>query len=120
MTKNNIFENLVVLDIANNHFGDIEHGKKIINEFSKIIKKNKIKAAFKFQFRHLDTFIHKSQLENKYTALLDEHTNLSKKLEEIQNNEILDQKKQAEFSEKIDELNQETDTLLEEVDKWQI
>tara|TARA_B100000029_G_scaffold430584_3_gene441639 strand:- start:308 stop:1855 length:1548 start_codon:yes stop_codon:yes gene_type:complete len=65
MTKNNIFENLVVLDIANNHFGDIEHGKKIINEFSKIIKKNKIKAAFKFQFRHLDTFIHKSQLENK-------------------------------------------------------
>ena len=36
------------------------------------------------------------------------------------NNEILEQKKQAEFSEKIDELNQETDTLLEEVDKWQI
>ena len=30
-----------------------------------------------------------------------------------------DQKKQSEFSEKIDELNQETDTLLEEIDKWQ-
>ena len=28
-------------------------------------------------------------------------------------------KKQLEFSEKIDELNQETDTLLEEIDKWQ-
>ena len=25
-----------------------------------------------------------------------------------------------EFSEKIDELNQETDTLLEEIDKWQM
>ena len=24
------------------------------------------------------------------------------------------------FSEKIDELNQETDTLLEEIDKWQM
>jgi len=24
-----------------------------------------------------------------------------------------------EFSEKIDELNQETDTLLDEIDKWQ-
>ena len=30
------------------------------------------------------------------------------------------QKKEIEFSEKIDELNQETDTLLEEIDKWQI
>ena len=28
--------------------------------------------------------------------------------------------KQIEFSEKIDELNQETDTLLEEMDKWQM
>ncbi len=30
-----------------------------------------------------------------------------------------EQKKQIEFSEKIDELNQETDSLLEEIDKWQ-
>ena len=28
-------------------------------------------------------------------------------------------KKQIEFSEKIDELNQETDILLDEIDKWQ-
>ena len=28
--------------------------------------------------------------------------------------------KEIEFSEKIDELNQETDTLLEEIDKWQM
>ena len=28
-------------------------------------------------------------------------------------------KRQIEFSEKIDELNQETDTLLDEIDKWQ-
>ena len=31
----------------------------------------------------------------------------------------LKKKKQIEFSEKIDELNQETDTLLDEIDKWQ-
>ena len=30
-----------------------------------------------------------------------------------------EKKKQIEFSEKIDELNQETDTLIEEIDKWQ-
>ena len=64
--------------------------------------------------------IEKSEIENKYKALLGEHANLSKKLEEIQNNAKLEQKKQTEFSEKIDELNQETDTLLEEIDKWQM
>ena len=64
--------------------------------------------------------IEKSLLEDKYKSLLEEHSNLSKKLEEIQNKEKLEQKKQIEFSEKIDELNQETDTLLEEIDKWQM
>ncbi len=29
-------------------------------------------------------------------------------------------KKEIEFTEKIDELNQETDILLEEIDKWQM
>ena len=42
---------------------------------------------------------------------------MSEKLEELQNKEKVDQKKQIEFSEKIDELNQETDTLLSEIDK---
>ena len=32
----------------------------------------------------------------------------------------VEQKKEIDFSEKIDELNQETDTLLEEIDKWQM
>ncbi len=29
-------------------------------------------------------------------------------------------KKEIEYSDKIDELNQETDSLLEEIDKWQM
>ena len=41
-------------------------------------------------------------------------------MEEMKNKEKIDQKKQIEFSEKIDELNQETDTLIEEIDKWQM
>ena len=32
----------------------------------------------------------------------------------------LKKKKQIEFSEKIDELNQETDSLLDDIDKWQM
>ena len=43
-----------------------------------------------------------------------------KKLEDLKNKEKLEERKQIEFSEKIDELNQETDTLLDEIDKWQM
>ena len=42
------------------------------------------------------------------------------KLEELNQRRVIENKKELEFSEKIDELNQETDTLLEEVDKWQM
>ena len=38
----------------------------------------------------------------------------------MKNREKFEEIKQIEFSEKIDELNQETDTLLEEIDKWQM
>ena len=40
--------------------GDLEHGINLINEFSKVCKKYKqFSYAFKFQYRQLDTFIHK-------------------------------------------------------------
>ena len=38
----------------------------------------------------------------------------------LKRKESIEQKKHIQFSEKIDELNQETDTLLEEIDKWQM
>lgn len=57
--KNDIFEDLFVLELANNHWGSIEKGKKIITDFSRIIRFNNVKAAIKFQFRDVDNFIHK-------------------------------------------------------------
>ena len=57
--KNNIFEDLFVLELANNHWGNVERGKKIITDFSRIIRFNNIKAAIKLQFRDVDNFIHK-------------------------------------------------------------
>lgn len=57
--KNNIFEDLFVLELANNHWGDVERGKKIITDFSRIIRFNNVKAAIKLQFRDVDHFIHK-------------------------------------------------------------
>ncbi len=68
MIMNKIYEKLFVLDIANNHFGDLNHTLKIIKEFKKVIKKNHLNATIKFQFRDLDTFIQKDfqQSDNKY------------------------------------------------------
>ena len=63
--------------------------------------------------------IEKQDLEEKYKILEDDYNNLSKKLDEFQVSEKNEKKKQIEFSEKIDELNQETDILLDEIDKWQ-
>ncbi|NQV93130.1 N-acetylneuraminate synthase family protein [Candidatus Kaiserbacteria bacterium] len=60
--QNKIFEDLFVMEIANNHWGDVSRGKKIIEEYGKLIKKYDIKAAMKFQFRDPETFIHKDFL----------------------------------------------------------
>jgi len=57
--NNQIFQNLFVLELANNHWGSLDRGKKIVREFAKVVKSNKIKASIKLQFRDVDSFIHK-------------------------------------------------------------
>ena len=52
------YDNLFVLDLANNHQGSVEHGLKIIKECGKVARKHNIRAVMKFQFRQYDTFIH--------------------------------------------------------------
>jgi N-acetylneuraminate synthase len=64
-----IFKNLFILDMANNHQGNLSHGLNIIDKFAKVIKNTGIKAGIKFQYRQLDTFIHpkfKNSTENKH------------------------------------------------------
>lgn len=53
-----LFENLFVLELANNHWGKVDRGLKIIREFGTIVRYNNIKAAIKLQFRDVDSFIH--------------------------------------------------------------
>ena len=49
---------LFILEMANNHMGDVKHGLKIIRNFHQITKKFNFNFAFKFQYRHINTFIH--------------------------------------------------------------
>lgn len=53
-----LFKDLFVLELANNHWGNVERGLKIVREFGMIVKHNNIKAAIKLQIRDVDSFIH--------------------------------------------------------------
>ena len=55
---NEIFKDLFIFEMANNHQGDLEHGKLIIRTIGEIARKRKIKAGVKLQYRNLETFIH--------------------------------------------------------------
>ena len=56
---NKLFENLIILEIANNHMGDVEHGKNLIRAFGAVIRNYpEFRFALKFQYRELDSFIH--------------------------------------------------------------
>jgi sialic acid synthase SpsE len=64
-----LFENLFVLELANNHWGKLERGLKIIRDHAGIVRYNNVKAAIKLQFRDVDEFIHpdfKGDTENRY------------------------------------------------------
>ena len=60
--------------------------------------------------------IEKLQLEEKYRLLLCDYDELKQKIKE---KNLTQKNRELKFNEKIDELNQETDILLEEIDKWQ-
>jgi len=65
------FRNLFILDIANNHQGDVEHGIRIIREHAKIVRGKGVRAAIKFQFRNLPEFIHPTARRKSHNKNVD-------------------------------------------------
>jgi len=53
-----VFENLFVLELANNHWGNLDRGLKIIRDFATVARVNSVKTAIKLQFRDVDSFVH--------------------------------------------------------------
>ena len=62
MIDRDIFDELFVLEMANNHWGRVERGLKIVNTFGQVVRFNNVRAAIKLQFRDVDSFIHKDYL----------------------------------------------------------
>ena len=102
----------------------IEKEKKLNLALAKLKNLNLKKPHIKKDIENLSEQknqleIEKQELEEKYKSLAHDYNNLCKKLDEFQSYDKIEKKKQIEFSEKIDELNQETDILIDEIDKWQ-
>lgn len=60
VSNKTIFDDLFVLELANNHLGSVKRGLKIISDYGKIVRFNSVRAAIKLQFRDVDRFIHKA------------------------------------------------------------
>ena len=80
-TKNEIFNGLFVLELANNHLGDLKRGLNMIEEFSQVVRFNNVKAAIKLQFRDMDSFVHPDYVGSKDVKYIKKTTEkkLSKK-----------------------------------------
>ena len=58
MIERNIFDELFVLEVANNHWGSLERGLRIVRDFATVARYQNIRCAIKLQFRDVDQFIH--------------------------------------------------------------
>ena len=55
MTINrDFFEDLFVLEMANNHWGRLERGKKIVDDFAHVVRYNGVRASIKLQLRDVE------------------------------------------------------------------
>ncbi len=53
-----LFSNLFVLEMANNHWGRVERAMRIVRAHGTVVRYNNVRAAIKLQFRDVDRFVH--------------------------------------------------------------
>ena len=71
--------------------------------------------------RERDYFLsEKNELEKRHNELLREQKYLKKKIVSLEHELSKKSELQEKFSEEINELSQETEELVEEIDKWQM
>ncbi|HET6840849.1 MAG TPA: N-acetylneuraminate synthase family protein [Candidatus Angelobacter sp.] len=57
-----IFEDLFVLELANNHLGSKDRGLQIISTYAQVVRFNNVRAAIKLQMRDVKSFVHRDFL----------------------------------------------------------
>ena len=97
----------------------------LINLIDKLGKLNASYSQFNFnseslvEERDLIKF-EKQELEKKNREILREHKYLLEKVNKLEKELKAKRELEKEFNKNIDELNQETQSLVEEIEKWQI
>ena len=56
--SDSVFHDLFVLELANNHWGNLDRGLRIIDDFAAVTKEHGVHASIKLQFRDVESFIH--------------------------------------------------------------
>ncbi|MBI1975622.1 MAG: N-acetylneuraminate synthase family protein [Candidatus Vogelbacteria bacterium] len=105
------FNDLFVFEMANNHQGKIDHGKRIISEMGRIAKERNIRGVMKFQFRNLDTFVHPDQLGNKENKHVQRF--LSTRLSDEQFAELIDETHRRNLSAMVTPFDEDSVDLIE-------
>ena len=99
-----------------------EKEEKLNSALEKLKNLNFVNPKLKEHTDYLDNKknqleIEKHEIEEKYKVLQNDFAKLKHRIKEQNQSQ---RTKELKFNEKIDELNQETDNLLEEIDKWQM
>ena len=84
---------------------------------SKVIKMNNDINSLNLEKNQL--LGEKEESERNFQLLSQQHQELKSELEKINKDVRRKFGNQNNFNQKIDELNQETETLIEEIEKWQ-
>ena len=58
MINRDQFEDLFVLEMTNNHLGQLDRALRIVRDHSRVARFNNVRAAIKLQFRDIDSFVH--------------------------------------------------------------
>ena len=101
-----------------------EKEKKLIDSLEKlrnlnIIDMDKIEETKNLYEQKNQLEIEKKEISQNLAELEKENIKLKDKFNELKRENEVTKKKEIGFNEKIDELNQETDSLLNELDKWE-
>ena len=90
--------------------------KKLSTMPNRVVKMNKDIDSLNLEKNQL--LSEKEESEKNFKNLLKQHQELKSKLEKIDKEVRHNFGNRDNFNQKIDELNQETETLIDEIDKW--
>jgi len=91
--------------------------KKLNLMSGQVVKMNKDISSLNLEKNQL--IREKKESERKFQSLSKQHEDLKLELDKINKDVRYKFGDQNNFNKKIDELNQETETLIDEIDKWQ-